>query len=202
MKATIYCIALTMLFSSCSKMAETVLDKGLSINTNPSKFIQYTIQKGNQFSDQSIYAPIETAELKFAVKFDSSAIYKTISAENQYDINKLFGFSDNNAEHHQYSARIGWGWSDNSLRLYAYVYNQGIRESKEIGTIAVGSTANCSIKVQGKQYVFKVNELKVEMPRLSETERASGYQLYPYFGGDETAPHLINIWIRMIDEAK
>ena len=202
MKTTICCIVLAMLFSNCSKMAETVIDKGLSPNTGPSKFIQYTIQKGNQYSDQGIYEPIETGELKFAVKFDSSAIYETKIPQNQYDINKLFGFSDNNADHHQYSARVGWAWNDNALRLYAYVYNQGIRESKEIGTIAIGSIANCSIKVDGSQYIFKINELQVEMPRLSVTEKAKGYQLYPYFGGDEAAPHPINIWIRMIDEAK
>src|SRR5688572_1606016 len=138
MKTTICCIVLAMLFSNCNKMAETVIDKGLSPNTDPSKFIQYTIQKGNQYSDQGIYAPIETGELKFAVKFDSSAIYETKIPQNQYDINKLFGFSDNNADHHQYSARVGWAWNDNALRLYAYVYNQGVRESREIGTIAIG----------------------------------------------------------------
>ena len=202
MKATIFCIAVAMLFTSCNKMAETVLDKGLSTNTNPSKFIQYSIKQGNQYCDQSMYVPVETSEMKFEVKFDSSAMYKTKLEENQYDINKLFGFSDNNAEHHQYSARIGWAWNDNALRLYAYVYNQGIRESKEIGTIAIGSIANCSIKVEGNLYIFKVNSLQVEMPRLSETKKAIGYQLYPYFGGDEAAPHPIHIWIRMIDEAK
>ena len=198
MKATIFCIAVAMLFSSCSKMAETVLDKGLSPNNDPSQFIQYTIQQGKQYCDQTAYIPIETNEVKFAVKFDSSAIYHTKLAENQYDINKLFGFSDNNADHHQYSARIGWGWSDNALRLYAYVYNQGVRDSKELGTIAIDTEANCSIRVKGDVYVFTANELSVEMPRLSTGDKAKGYQLYPYFGGDEVAPHKINIWIRTL----
>jgi hypothetical protein len=34
------------------------------------------------------------------------------------------------------------------------------------------------------------------MPRLASTRKAKGYQLYPYFGGDEVAPHLINIWVK------
>ena len=202
MKATIFCIAVFIFFTGCKKTVEIIPNKIVDSGTYPSRFIQYTIQEGNQFCDQSEYIPVETGEMKFAVRFDSSAVYTTIIEENQYDINKLFGFSDNNSEHHLNSARIGWGWNENALRLYAYVYNNGIRETKEIGTIAIGSTAICSIKPQGNIYVFTVNAVKMEMPRLSITEKAKGYQLFPYFGGDEAAPHPINIWIRMIDEAK
>jgi hypothetical protein len=31
---------------------------------------------------------------------------------------------------------------------------------------------------------------------MATTPKGQGYQLYPYFGGDETAPHDINIWIK------
>jgi hypothetical protein len=34
------------------------------------------------------------------------------------------------------------------------------------------------------------------MTRESKTEKAEGYKLFPYFGGDETAPHNISIWIK------
>jgi hypothetical protein len=34
------------------------------------------------------------------------------------------------------------------------------------------------------------------MPRAAATVKAKGYRLYPYFGGDETAPHDITISIR------
>jgi len=34
------------------------------------------------------------------------------------------------------------------------------------------------------------------MSRASSTATAVGYKLYPYFGGDEAAPHDINIWIK------
>ncbi|MEO5783498.1 MAG: hypothetical protein ABIQ07_09520 [Ginsengibacter sp.] len=34
------------------------------------------------------------------------------------------------------------------------------------------------------------------LPRTSTTAKAIGYKLYPYFGGDETAPHEIDIWIK------
>jgi hypothetical protein len=197
MKATTVCIAVAMLFASCRKFTDTAINK-IPTADNSFGFTKYIIRQGNQFCDQSAYAPIETSEMKFVVKFDSSAIYETTLAENQNDINKLFGFADNNSDHHQFSARIGWRWSENALRLFAYVYNNGSRDSKEICSVKIGAEINCSIRVAENNYLFQVNQASVNMPRLSTTENAKGYQLYPYFGGDETAPHEINIWIRQI----
>lgn len=163
---------------------------------NPGIFTKYTIATGQQYADKNIFKQISYAELKFAVKFDSSAIYTNSDPNNQYDINKLYGFSDNNALHHQFSARFGWRWSDNALRLFGYIYNNSIRDSKELGTIAIGTENNCSIKITPSHYVFTLNGVKDSLPRASATVKAEGYKLYPYFGGDETAPHDIFIYIK------
>jgi hypothetical protein len=32
------------------------------------------------------------------------------------------------------------------------------------------------------------------------TPKGKGYRLYPYFGGDETAPHDISIWVKDLIE--
>jgi len=53
--------------------------------------------------------------------------------------------------------------------------------------------------VTGGSYNFLVNGVNYQLPRMATTAKAEGYQLYPYFGGDETAPHLINIWIRNVE---
>jgi len=159
-------------------------------------FTKYTIAEGQQFCNNNAYNTTSYSELKFIAKFDSSAIYKTIDPGNQDDINKLYGFSDNNAAHHQFSARFGWGWTNNALRLYGYIYNNGIRDSKELGTVAIGYENNCSIKVTPTAYQFSLNGKTDSMPRNSKTVKAEGYKLYPYFGGDEQAPHVINIFIK------
>jgi hypothetical protein len=195
MKASILLVAAALAFAGCNKLAEKIVDTTTSASAT-GQFINYTIQKGNQFCDGNTYKAIETNEMKFTVRFDSTAVYQTRSAENQYDINKLYGFSDNNAGHHQYSARFGWRWSDKALRLFAYVYNNGSVTSKELTTVPIGVEINCSIKVAGNTYVFTANELRTTVPRAATTESAKGYQLYPYFGGDEVAPHLIRIWIK------
>jgi hypothetical protein len=182
-------VCLLMLFSSCRK--ETP-----SQYLSTSGFKQYTIQRGQHYATENPVKAVETAEMKFTVKFDSSAIYQTANPENQYDINKLYGFSDNGDQHHSFSARIGWRWSDGALRLFAYTYNKGVRAEKELGAFAIGSDLACSIKVEGEVYRFTVNGKTGTMPRLSQTPIGKGYQLYPYFGGDEPAPHEVRIWIR------
>lgn len=143
-----------------------------------------------------MYAATSLNELKFAVRFDSSSIYSTVDPSNQDDINKLYGFADNNTFHHNFSARFGWAWDKGQLRLFGYVYNNGIVESKELTTITIGQVNNCAIIVKPTQYIFTVNELVDSLPRSSATVKAEGYKLYPYFGGDEVAPHNIDILIK------
>jgi hypothetical protein len=184
------------LLSGCTKSIDAVIEKGTPVSPAATGFIRHTIPKGKHYSDLSTYKPVETTEMKFIVRFDSSAVYSTESPENQYDINKLYGFSDNNMDHHQYSARLGWRWSDGALRLFAYIYNAGAVQSEEISTIPIGADIACSIKATSNEYIFTVNGTTEKLPRLSTTPKAKGYQLYPYFGGNEPAPHEVRIWIK------
>lgn len=158
--------------------------------------MRYKIEKGNHFSIGNNYKPLALDTMKFTVWFDSSAIYTTAAPENQYDINKLWGFADNDEHHHQYSARFGWRWSDGALRLFAYVYNEGKVIGQELTVIDIGAKIKCAIAVTPTNYVFIVDGKKTLMPRLANTTLAMGYQLYPYFGGDEVAPHEINVFVR------
>lgn len=201
MKKGLIALSLVVLgLTSCQKKIDgivgSVTGKNLGTSTEPSGFVKYTIPKGDQYCDKSSYAAVKYQQLSFVVKFDSSAIYQTVSPSNQTDINKLFGFSDNNAQHHEFSARFGWRWSDNALRLFGYIYNNSVMSQKELGTVQIGAENNCSIKVFGNTYIFTLNGKETRMPRASTTEIAEGYKLYPYFGGDELAPHTISIWIR------
>jgi hypothetical protein len=188
-------MAALLLLCGCKKAVDAIREKaGSSSSPNTTQFTKYTIFKDQQYCDQNGYRAVETSEMKFVVKFDSSAIYQTMLAENQYDINKLYGFSDNNGDHHQYSARFGWRWNGNYLRLFAYVYNEGT--SKELAIVAIGTEISCSIQVTSTSYLFTVNGITERLPRMAGTPKGKGYQLYPYFGGDEKAPHDIHIWIR------
>ncbi len=87
-----------LFFSACQKDDELIpsIKKQMPPATT---FTSYTIRQGQQFCDQSTFSAVEYSELKFVVKFDSSAVYTTLDPSNQDDINKLYGFSDNNSDH-------------------------------------------------------------------------------------------------------
>ena len=186
------CAAL-LLWYGCSKTNDALPDAGTPSSED---FKKYTIRAGQHYADEKAFVPVETSELQFLVRFDSSAVYQSTDPENQYDINKLYGFSDNGGLHQQYSARFGWRWSDGALRLFAYVYNGGDVASEEITTVAIGTDARCAIKVTADQYLFYCNEVIKQMPRQSKTAKGKGYLLYPYFGGNEPAPHDVSVWIK------
>jgi len=202
-KLVVLAISMAML-TSCSKQVEGLVSGIINKddNTTVNEYVKYTILKGQQYCDKSAYTPVNYSQLSFNVKFDSSAIYKTTKESNQADINKLFGFSDNKSQHHEYSARFGWRWSDNALRLFAYTYNNSVMSFKEIGTVKLGAENTCSIKVAGDKYIFSLNGKETTMPRASTTPVAEGYKLWPYFGGDELAPHTISIWIKELPQDK
>lgn len=192
-----------ILLSSCSKVMEPTdsneIPPPADAAATSKEYVQYTIKKGDQYCDKNGFLAVNYSELSFKVKFDSSAIYTTADPANQKDVNKLFGFSDNNADHHVFSARFGWRWSNNALRLFAYTYNNSTLSLKEMGTVAIGSEATCSIKVTNDNYIFTLNKgAAFTMPRSSKTPAGAGYQLFPYFGGNETAPHDIKICIKRI----
>jgi hypothetical protein len=154
----------------------------------------YTIAEGQHSCDKSAFVTEDFDTLAFNAKFDSSAIYKTTLANNQADINKLYGLSDCGSLHQVNSARFGWRWYNNHLEIWAYTYNDSVRDYKLVGTVSFNEFNSYKIIFAEEKYIFLLNDKRIEMPRhCSETAR--GYKLYPYFGGDETAPHSIRIWI-------
>jgi hypothetical protein len=185
-----------LVFSSCTKPAVETLPLSATSARTADGFSCYVIKAGNHYCEGNVYKELQLSETKFSVRFDSTAIYTTTDPENQDDINKLWGFSDNEQQHHQFSARIGWRWSSGALRLFGYVYNEGIVSAKEITTVPIGAAVACRIAVKDGAYVFAVNGKEISLHRKSATALAKGYRLYPYFGGDEPAPHEVRIWLK------
>ena len=172
----------------CNKPGE-----GLAAENQASSVI-YIIEEGEQFCTPNPFVTTSDSELNFIAVFDSSCIYTTADPQNQDDINKLFGFSDCNTHHLENSARIGWRWSKDSLRIFAYVHNDSNIIFKEIATAEIGKEIKCNITCIEGEYLFRANEKDATLPRhcLGNFTR---YKLYPYFGGDESAPHKIEIKI-------
>lgn len=163
-----------------------------------SELKEYKIRSGEQHATLS-FETTELTKLKFKALFDSSAIYRTVDAANQGDINKLYGVSDCNSYHHNNSARFGWRWHQNQLEIWAYCYVNGERFSTFLDTVALGEFNEYEIMFEDDQYVFRLNNKKETMARACQAQ-AKGYKLFPYFGGDEAAPQNISIWIEELKD--
>ena len=82
---TIYVAIGALLLIGCTKNIDAPVDNEVikEVETKPGHYSTFTIQKGAHHCDQNPVKPVTTAEMKFMVKFDSSAIYQTVLPENQ-----------------------------------------------------------------------------------------------------------------------
>ncbi len=158
------------------------------------KPVTYLIKQGQHYSKPNPTVFTSVSAIIFDAVFDSSCIYTLTNTSNQNDINKLYGFSDCGTHHLENSARIGWRWSNDSLRIFAFVHNNGEMIYTEITTADIDSVIHCRITCLSSSYQFEVNGKIAELPRNC-SGKYSRYKLYPYFGGDEAAPHDIRIQI-------
>ncbi|MBX7205717.1 MAG: hypothetical protein K1X81_09880 [Bacteroidia bacterium] len=189
-KLFILTISLAAILAACDKTLEDFV--------NPAQddgYRTYTIKKGEQYS-YSLTSKFKDTEMKFKVIFDNSAIYSTADPGNQIDINKLYGFSDCGKDHHTASARFGWRWSNDSLRLFAYCYKDAVMTFKELSTVEIGKEHDCSILISDTNYIFTLNGKVDTMARGCDVTTGVRTRLFPFFGGDEMAPHDVNIKIK------
>jgi len=156
----------------------------------------YHIREGVHSSTIS-YRNLLKDNVHFDCKFDESAIYESIDPANQYDINKLYGFSECNKHHQQASARFGWRWVNNELEIVTYVYHGGKRlMEKHIKNVSLNESHEYQITIMDDYYIFRVDDVEVTEIRDGCDGLGHYYILYPYFGGDEVAPHDIYIYLR------
>jgi hypothetical protein len=174
------------------KQTDLVVNK----DKQSSEYKEYLIPKGQHYAEGNTFQFVNKKEMHFLARFDSTCIYTTENPENITDINKLYGFSDCSSPHQQNSARLGWLWNGKAIELYAYCYDDSIRNNKLLGTLTIGNVADLTISVQPHQYVFEYDGKKTIMDRHCVSDSIQGYQLYPYFGGDETAPHDVHVFIK------
>jgi hypothetical protein len=160
--------------------------------------VEFVIKKGNH-SSRSKAQTLMTNRLRFEALFDESAIYTSIDPIQQHSKNKLMGFSDCNSVHQQNSARFGWHWIDEGLHVTAYVYANGQRLEEYIGEVQLNQFHRYEVGFEDDYYFFRLDDLpEVRVERKASCRMGLFYVLWPYFGGQETAPHDIRILIRML----
>lgn len=159
----------------------------------------FTIKEGEHYSSSHYPEMLQQNTLAFQATFGESAVYNFSDAALQTNKNKLLGFSDCNARHHENSARFAWQWFNDRLEIFAYCYVDGIRVESFIGPVSLHIPASYRIELREDSYVFSLNDFSpVSIKRGNVCQRGMYYLLWPYFGGSTSAPHDITIKIKRI----
>jgi hypothetical protein len=165
---------------------------------------EYIIKKGKHSSGFHIIRPTFKKAVMFNAMFDPSCLYEFPETdEDIMDINKLFGISTH-WFHHTQSARIGWRCiNGRTFQILTYTYNNKQRSTPVVlGEVEPDQLFTCSILDLGHffLYSFKAqgdNAIFITKDRKDKLFFPIAYYLYPYFGGNEPAPHQMHIAIEM-----
>jgi hypothetical protein len=178
-----------------------------------SKVKNFKIGKGKHSSSHGLHFGFTMKrKITFKAILDESCLY-TIPDNDKYDENKLFGFSSS-WNHMIQSARIGWRCMDGkSFEIVTYSHNDGkidFNDIKLLGTVLPNQPFICSIVeppyYKGDPKAYYVFTFRIEGDsNISFTKNENTksyfpfqYYLFPYFGGNKTAPHDMNIKIELI----
>lgn len=134
---------------------------------------------------------------KWRCSFGDSARY---TPDPEHDTNKLVGVGFL-PWHHKYSVRVGWRYmATGKIELSMYAYQEGVRMIKPICQVAINQVFYVSIGQTATErlvIVYQNNEVLGKAGIQAKRRRIS-YRLGLYFGGQNPAPHAINVLIEAI----
>lgn len=133
------------------------------------------------------------------VKFTDSCRYD-LGNDDQFDTNKLVGIGYLPG-HHKDSARFGWRyWTDRKeIELTAYCYVNGQRLIKHICFCEIGKEYDLQLAISTKSYSFFIYEKDILSGSCAigrSRKQKLGYRLGVFFGGNQVAPHDMDIELR------
>lgn len=140
--------------------------------------------------------------LSFNCKFNTKCVYDFGTLDN-YDCNKLYGLSTS-YNHMVQSARIGWRCIDNeSIEIMTFVHDNGtFLEPQILGIVKPNEWFTAKIEIKNDMFSFYFESKNIENDidvKISKIPYKLKYKLFPYFGGNRTAPKTMLIEIHDID---
>lgn len=130
-----------------------------------------------------------STELVHKVTFTESCRYDI--GPEQADVNKLFGIGYL-PHHHRNSVRFGWRYvhAGGMVEILAYWYRNGERYMNPMALVSIGTPHVYVMRRHENMHQLYLDKTLMEIPVLSHRY---GFLLGPYFGGNMTAPHDIEI---------
>ncbi|MFA5696532.1 MAG: hypothetical protein WC917_03760 [Bacilli bacterium] len=122
----------------------------------------------------------------------------TMFADGNF-ISKITGISGYNCKGQKCSARIGWKSVNGMIEIWAYVWNNGISPQQNLGqkfklaSYKPDAEVPFEIEYKGENVTFKTNN---NVDIIKATAPTIKYLAMPYYGGEEVAPHKINVNVK------
>lgn len=161
---------------------------------------KYTIKEGQHRSGYYFAPHFGVERVAWDFMFNENCLYKH---KPEMGINKLCGLSF--GFHHNYSVRIGWTTRERRIELYSYMYCGGVRFIHYLGIVDIAKIYTSSIFLCRNHFYVVIKELyndSIDCLECSIFKRFDhnrcGYYLFPYFGGQEPAPHDMNIYLKRL----
>lgn len=172
------------------------------------KKIIYRIKEGNHYASGLVWRSIKNflspmfgkSEMLFYATFSPNCAYESDPDGWGLQWNKLYGFSRCGMVHDN-SVRFGWRYFEGDLEVCAYVYNKGDRIIYPFNIdLLFDAEYLFSIDLTGEYAYFTVITpygVKVtETIRINRQRYFLAYRDFPYFGGQVTAPHDMDITVQ------
>lgn len=164
----------------------------------------FTIRKGRHYARPFRFALWWNRKV-FARKvvFANNCKYG-LPNDDQLDTNKLFGIGYIPGFHHKDSARFGWRYLPGSgqMEVVAYCYDRGKRIIESVASVTVGQVYQLTLNIMQNEYLFTVVDpggtIVGQTIIAKQHNKKLQYGLWPYFGGNQTAPHYMTILIDKI----
>lgn len=168
---------------------------------DPSGYDIYTIREGNHYPDGTHFA-FSGSTINFEAVLTQSCYYDESIQGDKTGWNKLYGITSSRI--HTHSARMVWrpGATPDTFRLAAYVYIGGDRLIEELGTVDADTPFQGKVAYKsGKKIEISLIKSPTDITTKTFSDARKPWPLfraYPYFGGQSTAPHDMEIWVKNI----
>lgn len=167
----------------------------------------YLIKKGNHYASMSLFEKIgaigwKINNLSMRFIFRKECWWAPPRNQDDYDQNKLagIGFGTN---HHNNSVRLTWVpdfASQGMINVYGYTYDEKKADPKFVSvfikSVHVDEPVTGKIESREGFYFITVKDVTVKMDNVNSDPKLC-FRLFPYFGGNNTAPHDMTIELDM-----
>ena len=143
---------------------------------------------------------INTLSMRFV--FRTACWWGPPRNQDDYDLNKLGGIGYG-TNHHNNSVRLAWVpdfGNQGMINVYGYTYDEKKEGQKQtsvfIKSVHVQDTITGKIESKSGSYFITVNDVTIKMDNINADPNLC-FKLFPYFGGNNTAPQDMVIELEM-----